>query len=107
MIGVRVQRRDRTIYLNQERYVTDITKRFGQLDCRCISTPADNNVNLRDLEGSPLDISKYDYLSLIGSLMWATLTRPDIAAAVGGVAHNTLPILSKHTGKPQFEYYDT
>ena len=96
MIGVRVQRRDQTIYLNQERYITDIAARFGQLDCCSISTPADSNVNLRDLTGSPLDITKYDYLSLIGSLMWATLTRPDVAAAVSGVAQFTSQPIYAH-----------
>ena len=89
IIGLRVQRKGQVICLNQERYITDIATRFGQLDCRPVATPADSNVNLRDFEEPRLDTTKYDYLSLVGSLMWSVLTRPDVAAAVSGVAQFT------------------
>jgi hypothetical protein len=81
---------DRIITLNKERYIRDIATKFDkQSDCKQVLTPADSQANLRELTGDPLDSSKYNYLSLVGSLMWATLTRPDICTAVSRVAQFT------------------
>jgi transposase InsO family protein len=96
MIGLKVQKQDRTITLNQERYIMDIASKFGQTDCKPVSTPADSQTNLRILTGDPLDSTKYNFLSLVGSLMWATLTRPDISAAVSRVAQFTAAPIWAH-----------
>ena len=96
MIGLKVQKRGRTITLNQERYIMDIATKFGQIDCKPVSTPADSQTHLHTLTGDPLDSAKYNFLSLIGSLMWATLTRPDISAAVSRVAQFTAAPIWAH-----------
>jgi histone deacetylase 1/2 len=96
MIGLRVQHKDRTVTLSQERYILDITARFGQLDCKPVTSPADSCTNLHTLTGDPLDTTKFNYLSLIGSIMWCTLTRPDVAVAVSRVAQFTSSPLPAH-----------
>ena len=74
----------------------DIATKFGQIDCKPVSTPADSQTHLHTLTGDPLDSAKYNFLSLIGSLMWATLTRPDISAAVSRVAQFTAAPIWAH-----------
>ena len=61
----------------------DIAARFGQLDCKPVASLADNCIDLHTLTGIPLDTTKFKYLSLIGSLMWSTLTRPEVASNSG------------------------
>lgn len=51
------------------------------LDCKPISTPMDPNIKLRADEGKHLeDVTMYR--QLIGSLIYLTLSRPDITYAV-------------------------
>ncbi|KAJ7524906.1 hypothetical protein O6H91_17G027400 [Diphasiastrum complanatum] len=57
-------------------------KKFNMLDCKSIETPMEQNV--KDLnegdERSFVDITLFR--SLIGSLIWLTITRPDISFSV-------------------------
>nr|CAD1827361.1 unnamed protein product [Ananas comosus var. bracteatus] len=52
---------------------------------RC-STPLDNNIKLRREEGKLLP-DPQPYRALVGSLIYLTITRPDIVFAVGLVSH--------------------
>lgn len=85
---------NRIIYLNQTAYIDSILKRFGMTDCHPVITPLTTNQHLLTLQcpTTPIDHEKYsqyanglDYLSLVGSLLYATQTRPDIQYAVGQV----------------------
>ena len=66
----------------QQKYAKDLLQRYGMLDCKPISTPMDPNVRLQEYKGKDLeDVTMYR--QLVGSLIYLTLTRPDISYAVG------------------------
>jgi transposase InsO family protein len=106
MLGIQVirNRPNRTIYLNQSAYIHKILARFGMHDSHPVSTPltVNHNLSLSQCPSNSEELQKYNdyadgihYLSLVGSLLFATQTRPDIQFAVGLVAQ-----FSKNPGIP-------
>jgi transposase InsO family protein len=80
-------RGNRTIKLAQERMTTNIVNRFGMDEARHQSVPLSPSIKLIQGEGEPLDVTKYAYSTLVGSLLYISVcTRPDIAQAVGALA---------------------
>lgn len=76
---------DRTqegIFLCQHKYAKDLLKKFGMLKCKPISTPMEPNAKMCAHEGKDLEDATM-YRQLVGSLLYLTLTRPDISYAVG------------------------
>jgi len=52
------------------------------IDCNPFSTPMEQNLKLKSIEGNAFeDATKYR--QLVGSLIYLTITRPDISYAVG------------------------
>jgi len=96
MIGLRVMRSGQLISLSQERYVTDVAARFGQADSKPVHTPAEHSLDLANTAGQPLEPATHDYLALIGSLMWCSITRPDVAAIVSSLAQYTAAPTETH-----------
>lgn len=69
------------IYLSQAKYASDLISRAGMTDSKTASTPLEGNCHLTPLDGSPLADPTL-YRQLVGSLIYLTVTRPDIAYAV-------------------------
>ena len=67
------------------------------LDCKPISTPMDPNVRLKEDEGNDLEDMTM-YRQLVGSLIYLTLTRPDISYPVG--------VVSRYMSKPKKPHLD-
>ncbi|KAL4023389.1 hypothetical protein IC575_017141 [Cucumis melo] len=67
--------------LSQAKYASDLLSRSGITDSATFSTPLDPNVRLTPFDGVPLDDPTL-YRQLVGSLIYLTVTRPDIAYAV-------------------------
>jgi hypothetical protein len=85
-LGLEVERTKEGILLGQQKYAKDLLQRFGMLDYKPISTPMDSNVRLQEDEGKKLeDVTMYRQLT--GSVIYLTLTRPDISYPVGVVSH--------------------
>lgn len=63
-------------------------ERFGMMDCKPVSTPLEVKHDQEYANG-------VHYLALVGSLLYATQTRPDIQFAVGLVSQ-----FSRNPGKP-------
>lgn len=89
-IGIVRDRKNRHIYLNQERYAISILQRLGMADCKPVRTPLAPGTHLvrntapRE-DADPEFISRYR--SIVGSLMYAMLgTRPDLAYTVSRLA---------------------
>ncbi|KAE8704478.1 hypothetical protein F3Y22_tig00110450pilonHSYRG00264 [Hibiscus syriacus] len=81
-LGLEVDRTHEGIFLCQQKYAKDLLKRFGMLECKSTSTPMEPNIKMcahevKDLEDATM------YRQLVGSLIYLTLTRPDISYAVG------------------------
>nr|GFA24401.1 hypothetical protein [Tanacetum cinerariifolium] len=69
------------IFLSQDKYVGDILKKFGYSDVRSSNTSMDKE-NPCGKDGTEKDVDLYLYRSMIGSLMYLTVSRPDIMFAV-------------------------
>ena len=65
-------------YLSQSKYIQELIARSGLTDNRTAATPMDIHLQLCLNDGSPLqDPSRYRHI--VGSLVYLTITRLDIA----------------------------
>nr|GEY51590.1 putative reverse transcriptase domain-containing protein [Tanacetum cinerariifolium] len=76
-LGLQVKQKQDGIFISQDKYVAEILRKFGLTDGKSASTPIDTEKPLlKDLDGEDVDV--HTYRSIIGSLMYLTLSRPDI-----------------------------
>ncbi|KAL5730657.1 hypothetical protein ACHQM5_003455 [Ranunculus cassubicifolius] len=80
-LGIQVQQSKGKIIVFQEKYTTDLLKRFNMSNCKPVATPLAVNEKLQLDDGSPKADDK-TYRSLVGSLLYLTNTRPDIEYSV-------------------------
>ncbi|GJX99233.1 hypothetical protein Tco_0356252 [Tanacetum coccineum] len=76
-LGLQVHQSPRGIFICQSQYTMDLLKKHGMEKCDTISTPMATTKLDADLQGIPVDQTKYR--SMIGGLMYLTASRPDIA----------------------------
>nr|GEW47044.1 hypothetical protein [Tanacetum cinerariifolium] len=68
------------IFISQDKYVTEILRKFGLTEGKSASTPIDTEKPLlKDPDGEDVDV--HTYRLMIGSLMYLTSSRPDIMFA--------------------------
>nr|GEV41641.1 uncharacterized mitochondrial protein AtMg00810-like [Tanacetum cinerariifolium] len=80
-LGLQVKQKEDGIFINQDKYVAEILKKFGLTEGKSASTPIDTEKPLlKDPDGE--DVDMHIYRSMIGSLMYLTSLRPDIMFAV-------------------------
>ncbi|GJW57430.1 putative ribonuclease H-like domain-containing protein [Tanacetum coccineum] len=78
-LGLQVKQKKDGIFISQDKYVTEILKKFGFSDVKTASTPMETHKPLlKDTDGK--DVDEHMYRSMIGSLMYLTSLRPDIIA---------------------------
>uniref|UniRef100_A0A2N9IBP6 Reverse transcriptase Ty1/copia-type domain-containing protein n=1 Tax=Fagus sylvatica TaxID=28930 RepID=A0A2N9IBP6_FAGSY len=80
-LGLEVSSDSTGYYLSQAKYASDLLSRTGLTDTKVVSTPLEMNARLTPLDGTPLSDATL-YRQLVGSLVYLTVTRPDIAHAV-------------------------
>ena len=85
MVGMQLDYPIGKITVCQTRYIQDVAKRFNMKDTPRVTTPACPSLKLtkigeRTNESPRVDSTKYR--SLVGALMYAVMTRPDISAPV-------------------------
>ncbi|GKB19059.1 putative ribonuclease H-like domain-containing protein, partial [Tanacetum coccineum] len=79
-LGLQVKQKEDGIFISQDKYVTEILKKFGFSDVKTASTPMETyKPLLKDVDGE--DVDEHVYRSMIGSLMYLTSLRPDIMFA--------------------------
>ncbi|GKD71545.1 putative ribonuclease H-like domain-containing protein [Tanacetum coccineum] len=103
--GLQVKQKEDGIFISQDKYVTEILKKFGISDVKTASTPMETHKPLlRDANGE--DVDEHLYRSMIGSLMYLTSSRPDIMFVVCACArfHVNLKNSHLHTVKRIFRY---
>ncbi|CAH9101134.1 unnamed protein product [Cuscuta europaea] len=81
ILGIEIARSDKGINLCQRKYTLDILNEYGYQNCKPYTTPMDCKIKFSKTEGIPLDDPK-TYRTLIGKLIYLTVTRPDIAYSV-------------------------
>ncbi|KAJ9554537.1 hypothetical protein OSB04_018582 [Centaurea solstitialis] len=84
-LGLEVLSDSSGIYLCQAKYISDLLSKAGLSDNKVASTPLEHNLHLAPKSG-PLLRDATRYRQLVGSLVYFTVTRPDIAYAVHTVS---------------------
>ncbi|XP_047340006.1 uncharacterized mitochondrial protein AtMg00810-like [Impatiens glandulifera] len=69
------------IYLFQTKYAYDLISRVGLTDSKIASTPLEADCRLTPLDGTTIKDPTF-YRQLVGSLIYLTITRPNIAYVV-------------------------
>jgi hypothetical protein len=78
-LGLEVWQRQGKIFLAQGKYIVDVLKRYGMMDCKLMSTLIFTNLRKLHVSDSVLDlVDPTMYRQLIGSLMYMVHTRSDI-----------------------------
>ncbi|GJS98775.1 retrovirus-related pol polyprotein from transposon TNT 1-94, partial [Tanacetum coccineum] len=101
----KVKQKDYGIFLNQDKYVADILKKFDFLTLKTTRTPIETNkALLKDEEAEDVDVHLYRLM--IGSMMYLTASKPDIMFAVYACARFqvTLKVSHLHAVKRIFRY---
>ena len=80
-LGFQAKQMREEIFSSQEKYTKDLLKRFNMDECKPIKTPMASNGHL-DLDERGKMIDQTLYLSMIGSLLYLTASRPDIIFSV-------------------------
>ena len=76
-LGLEVECTKEGLFLGQQKYAKDLLQRYEMIDYKPISTPMDPIVRLQEDEGKDLeDVTMYR--QLVGSLIYLTLTWPNI-----------------------------
>ncbi|XP_068644856.1 uncharacterized mitochondrial protein AtMg00810-like [Aristolochia californica] len=84
-LGLEVLNTPKSIFLNQHKYIQDLITLAGLEDTSSVATPMEINVNYRKDEGTLLDDPTI-YRRLVGSLIYLTITRPNISYVVHQVS---------------------
>ncbi|GKD43250.1 putative ribonuclease H-like domain-containing protein [Tanacetum coccineum] len=104
-LGLQVKQKEDGIFISQDKYVTEILKKFGFTDVKTASTPIETQkLLLKDEDGEEVHV--HLYRSMIGSLMCRTSSRPDIIFVVYACARYQInPKVSHlHAVKKIFRY---
>ncbi|KAM7489808.1 hypothetical protein LguiB_027292 [Lonicera macranthoides] len=96
-LGLEVLSDSTGYYLSQVKYTSDVLARASLTDCKTASTPLDTNVRLTPFDGTPLSDGTL-YRQLVGSLIYLTATRPDIAYVVH--------VVSQFMAAPRSTHFD-
>ncbi|GJU74062.1 retrovirus-related pol polyprotein from transposon TNT 1-94, partial [Tanacetum coccineum] len=79
IFGIQIHQSPRGIFINQANYAQEILKKHGMTSCDSIGTPMATKPLDADLNGTPVDQTKYH--SMVEALMYLTASRPDIVHA--------------------------
>ncbi|GKC17426.1 uncharacterized mitochondrial protein-like protein [Tanacetum coccineum] len=74
-LGLQVKQQPDGIFISQDKYVADILKKFEFWSIKIATTPIESNKPLvKDEDGEDVDV--HVYISMIGSMMYLTTSRP-------------------------------
>lgn len=90
-LGIEVLQTSHRIHISQEKYALEILKRFGMENCNAVCNPMVPGSKL-DMDDGGECIDQTFYKQIIGSLIYITMTRPDLQFVVS--------LLSRFMAKP-------
>ena len=70
------------MHLIQRKYVLDLLRKYGMLGCKPLQLPLDTNAKYHLDVGNKIQNVQM-YRSIVGSLLYATITRPYITYTTG------------------------
>jgi hypothetical protein len=83
-LGIEVKQENDGIFISQKKYMREILEKFKIDSYNAVNTPIATGLKLSREEGRSADSTVYK--SLVGSLRYLTMTRPDILYGVGLVS---------------------
>ncbi|XP_058073270.1 uncharacterized protein LOC131221984 [Magnolia sinica] len=86
-LGIEVKQQVDGIYISQKKYAKELLKKFKMADCNAVNTPVATGLKLTK-EGEGRSVDSTLFKSLIGSLRYLTITRPDIVYSIGLLSSN-------------------
>ncbi|XP_006580665.1 uncharacterized protein LOC114411074 [Glycine soja] len=86
-LGLEFVTNSKGILLHQQKYTTDVLKRFHMTDCNPANTPAQVNTKLEITEEEEA-VDPTMYKQLVGSLRYLCNSRPDLSFVVGALRSN-------------------
>ena len=95
-LGIEVKQQQDDISISQKKYAKELLEKFRMSNCNPVSTPVATGLRLTK-EGEGRDINPTLFKSLIGSLRYLTITRPDIVYGVG--------LLSRYMERPKESHW--
>ena len=84
-LGLEITHSTIGLYITQAKYASDLLSQAGLTDSKTVDTRVELNAHLTPSQGKPLS-SPSLYRRLVGSLVYLTVTRPDISYAVHQVS---------------------
>ena len=94
-LGLQVKQKKEGIFISQEKYTRNLVKKFGLDSKKHASTPMSSSTKL-NLDPSAVEVSLILYRIIIGSLLYLTTSRPDIAFSVGVCARYQATLKESH-----------
>ena len=82
-LEIEVIRTPEGILISQRHYVLSMLFKFKMADCKSVSSPLDKTVKLRPDSGKVCDQIRFRQ---IGSLIYLTITRPDLSYPIGVIS---------------------
>uniref|UniRef100_A0A2N9ETF7 Reverse transcriptase Ty1/copia-type domain-containing protein n=1 Tax=Fagus sylvatica TaxID=28930 RepID=A0A2N9ETF7_FAGSY len=83
-LGVEAHKVDSGMYLSQRRYITDLLRKTNLHEAKPVASPMASSTVLSQHTGTSLSDPSL-YRSVVGSLQYLSLTRPDISFAINKV----------------------
>src|SRR5437763_7367633 len=80
-LGLQIKQSKEGTFVHQGKYTKDVLKKFDMADAKPLSTPMATTTAL-DVDEDGEAVDQKEYRSMIGSLLYLTVTRPDIHFAV-------------------------
>eukprot|EP01018_Ginkgo_biloba_P011603 Gb_32814 [translate_table: standard] len=81
-LGIELWQTPGRVFISQAKYIWEVLRRFKMEDCKPACTPMETGTKLL-MQDEGVRIDGTLYRQLVGSLIYLTTTRPDIAFAIG------------------------
>ena len=81
-LSIEVIRTSACIMISQWHYILNLLYNFGMAECKFVATPLNRNLKL-DADSGTTTCEPTQYRQLIGSLIYLTITRPNLSYPVG------------------------
>ena len=94
-LGLEITHSTDGLYITQAKYASDLLSLAGLTDSKIVDTPVELNAHLTLSGGKPLP-NPFLYRRLVGSLVYLTITHPDISYAVYQVSQYLFAPRSTH-----------
>jgi hypothetical protein len=94
-VGIQVKQTKQDIFVHQAKYMKDLMKKFNMAELKPVSTSMSTTTALDTDENGEV-VDQREYMSIIGSLLYLTMTRSDIQFVVCLCARFQASLCSSH-----------